>query len=91
MRLDSSTRAKMVKFSKPKVDHARTGVTSTCIEKMELLDQLDPRRLKLKPDNKANCHTHSCKHFPNLLKTPWRVNSSVKKVNHGEVITLCET
>ena len=82
--LDEVTQAKMVKLPKPKVSHARTCIMSIYMAQMVLLDQIDPRRLKLKPENKADCYTHSCKHCSNLLKIPWKLNISVKKVNHIE-------
>ena len=47
--LDEATRAKFVKLPNPKVTQTRTGMMSTCMEQMVLLDQIDPRRLKLKP------------------------------------------
>ena len=76
--LDEVTQAKMVKLPKPKVSHTRTGVIATCVVQMELLDHVDPRRLKLKPENKADCHTHSCEYCSTLLKIPWKMSSSVK-------------
>ena len=68
--LDEETRAKLVKLPKTKVSQTRIGIISTCMEQMVLLDQIDPRRLKLKLENKADCCTHSCKHCSTLLKTP---------------------
>ena len=56
---------------------------STHIEKMSLLDQMDPLRLKTNLENKDNCCTHSCKHCSMLMKIPWKENSSMKKGNHG--------
>ena len=81
--LDESTIAKMVKSPKTKGAHAMTDIKSTCMAQMGLLDHKDPRRLKLKPERKADCCAHSWKHFSNLLKTPWKVNSSINKINHG--------
>ena len=68
--LDKVTRSKMVKLSKPKVAHKRTCVISTCVAQMALLNQKDPRRLKLKLENKANHHIYSCDHCSTLLKMP---------------------
>ena len=36
--LDEANRAKLAKLPKPKVDHERTGVISTCMVKMAVLD-----------------------------------------------------
>ena len=40
--------------------------------KMVLLNQIDPMRLKLEPENKDKCHTHACehctKHFKKVLR-----------------------
>ena len=47
--LDEETRAKLVKLPKPKVSQTRKGITSTWMAQMALLDQMDPRRLKLDP------------------------------------------
>ena len=81
--LDEESRSKIVKLPKPKSSQTRKGIMSTHIAQMALLDQIDPWRLKLEPENKADCFTHSCKHCTTLLKTHWKANKSVKKGNHG--------
>ena len=53
------------------------------MSQMALLDQVDPLRFKLKLEKKAYCFTHSCKHCPTLMKTPWKVSSFIKKGHHG--------
>ena len=67
--LDEVIRAKILNLTKSKVAQTRTGMVSTLMSQMVLLDQIDPRRLKLKPDNKDDCHTHRCKHLSTLMKT----------------------
>ena len=47
--LYESTRANLVKLPNPKIAHARTGIISTCMAQMAPLDQMNHRRLKLKP------------------------------------------
>ena len=53
--LYESTRANLMKLSKPKVSQTRTGMTSTFMEQIALLDQIDPLRLELKPEGEADC------------------------------------
>ena len=81
--LDEATSSKLLKLLKPKVSQTRIGIVSTCMLKIVLLDQMDPRRLKLKTDDEADFHTHSCGYFSTLMKMHWKSNSSVKKGNHG--------
>ena len=81
--LDEATRDKLVKLPKPIVAQIRTDITSTHMAQMVILDQIDPRGLKLKPENKDDYCIHSCEHCSTLMKIPWKVNSSVKKGNHG--------
>ena len=45
--LDEATRDKLAKLPKPKVVHSRTGMMSTHVENMVLMDQIDPLRFKL--------------------------------------------
>lgn len=71
--LDEETQDKMMKLPNPKVSHTRTGANTTFVA------QMDPRRLKLKLENKDDCHTHSCEHCSTFLKIPWKMSSSVKK------------
>ena len=61
-KLDEMTRTKRVKLPKPIVSQTSTGITSTQMVRMELLDHMDSRKLKLKPENKADYCTHSCEH-----------------------------
>ena len=56
--LDKLTQSKMVKLPKPKVAYTRTGTIATCVVQMALLDHMGPRRLKLKLENKADCHAY---------------------------------
>ena len=79
--LGKVTRAKQMNLPKPKVSHASAGIISNFMTQMVLLDQMDPRRLKSKTENRADFFIHSCKHYSTLLKIPWKVNSSVKKEN----------
>ena len=44
--LDEVTQNKIVKLTKPKEAHTRTGAIATCVVQMALLDHMDPRRLK---------------------------------------------
>ena len=71
-KLDEMTRTKRVKLPKPIVSQTSTGITSTHIVQMSLLDQMDIPRLKLDPENKADCCTHACNHCTTLLTISWK-------------------
>ena len=67
---DEAARDKLMKLPRSKLSQTKTGTTSTCMSQIVILHQMDPRILKLKPENKANCGPHSRKHYSRLAKTP---------------------
>ena len=65
--IDEALCDKLLNSPSPKVSMPRTGVKSTFMEQMMLL-KMDPRRLKEKPENRSDHHTHECKHCGKLIK-----------------------
>ena len=53
--LDSVIRQKLFALPNPKVSVVRTGEKSTRVEQMMVLEKMDARGLKEKPESKDNC------------------------------------
>ena len=66
--LHKATLAKLVTLPKPKVAQTRIGMISTCMAQIVLLDQKNPRMLKLNLENTYYCCTHSYKYCTTLAK-----------------------
>ena len=56
--LDSVILQELFDLPNPKASEVRTSAKSTRMHQMMLLEKMDARRLKLKPEIKDNCHAH---------------------------------
>ena len=52
---------------------------------MTLLEKIDARRLKEKPEIKNDCYSHECKNFRSLLNMLCKVKGAAKKGGVGGV------
>ena len=81
--VDEALCNKLLNFPSPKASLERICIKSTYMEQMLFLGNMDPCRLKGKPENKNDCHARECKHFGMLMKFQWKVRVTYKKKPGG--------
>ena len=53
------------------------------MEQMELLGNMDPRRLKDNPTHNQECYTHECERCGKLITMPWKVRGYLANTGLG--------